>query len=330
MKIPSRIISDLSVFILFCSCAIGIQGCNQKAANLEKVALLDKKLNELEAKSDNQFFSAHFKSIRQVINEEQSISKEEANLLDKMYDVFLNDSLTNPSDFSSYLERKRSLILAWTSPTDGTVSLSWLKLPKNWDPKKTYPLYVELHGYWDVASKPISFLSHTFIKRPSTTAAFEDGYLLSPWGRGNKRYHGISKIDVWESIAELEKMTKINPERKYLLGHSMGGYGTWHIAQESDSVWAAIGILSGSLFYEKSKYITPEYANKLKNTPTYFAWGNKEDQVMTESNKKAHNLLRDVGNQNTVTAVFDGGHDYDEVNVEKMYNWLRTFKKTIE
>lgn len=326
MKPHSKIFSKLTVLVILCSFIIGFQACGQKAADLEKVALLNKKLTDLAAKTDNQLFSKHLNSIQKVINEQNSFSKKEAELLKKMYDAFLNDSLANPSDFNSYLNRERTMILAWTSPSDSTVSFSWLRLPKDWDAEKTYPLYVQLHGRWDVAARPISYMSYTFVEKPSTTTAFEDGYFLSPWGRGNKWYHGISKTDIWESITELEKMIKIDPARKYLCGHSMGGYGTWHIAQESDSIWAAIGIHSGALYYNKSKYLIKEYADKLKNTPTYFVWGNNENQTLIESNEKALELLKVSGNQNIKVAKFNGGHDYNEIDVEKMYNWMRKFK----
>lgn len=327
MKSHSEVLRKSTVLIIICSFVIGFLSCEQKADNLQKVVLLNEKLTELAAKTDNPFFFRHLKSIQKIINDQKSISKKETALLVRMHDAFLNDTLANPSEFGSYLSRERTMILAWTSPTDGAVSLSWLRLPKNWDAKKTYPLYVELHGYWDVAEKPIGYMSYPFVEKPSTTRAFEDGYFLSPWGRGNKWYHGISKTDVWESIAELEKMAKIDSTRKYLCGHSMGGYGTWHITQESDSIWAAIGIHSGSLFYNKSKYLTPENADKLKNIPTYFVWGKNEDQTLVESNEKAHKLLKASGNQNLKLITFDGGHDYNEVDVENMYNWIRTFKK---
>ncbi len=106
----------------------------------------------------------------------------------------------------------------------------------------------------------------------------------------------------------------------------MGGYGAWHIAQESKNTWAAIGIHSGALWYNDSKYVTPEYADKLKNTPTYFLWGDKE-MALKRENIKAHKLLENAGNTNLKIAVFNGGHDYNEKDVEDMYKWIRTFKK---
>jgi predicted esterase len=326
MKKSPKLLNLFLVLFTICFLTMGFQSYSQKQNQSEKVELFKKKLSDLSDAADHKFFVIHLESILQVINAEKSISGTETALLEKMYNAFLNDSLANPSDFDSYLNRKRTLILAWVSPTDGITSFSWLRLPKDWDEKKEYPLYVQLHGLWDVAANPISFMSFTFNENPSTTTAFEDGYFLSPWGRGNQWYHGISKTDIWESSAELEKIAKIDPKRKYLSGHSMGGYGTWHIAQESQNTWAAIGIHSGALWYNNAKYVTSEYADKLKKTPTYFLWGDEEVKLK-KKNIEAHKLLENAGNSNLKIAIFKGGHDYNDIDVEHMYKWMRTFKK---
>ncbi|GAB5409006.1 MAG: hypothetical protein BalsKO_13710 [Balneolaceae bacterium] len=307
--------------------ALTIQSCEKKAENLEKVILFNEQLSKLASESKNELFSTHLKSIQHVLEGEKEISPDEAELIEHMYDTFLNDSLANPSDFESYLSRERTLIIAWTSPTDDEVSFAWLRLPKDWDSEKEYPLYVHLHGYWDVADQPISYMSYTFIESPSTTYAYEDGYWLSPWGRGNKWYQGISKTDVWEAIIETERLTKIDPTRKYLSGHSMGGFGTWKIAQESNNYWAAIGIHSGALWYDELSYIEPEFANNLKDMPVYFVWGDKEDIGLIESNEKALELLKEAGNLRLAVTTFDGGHDYNEADVENMYVWMREFRQ---
>ncbi len=46
-------------------------------------------------------------------------------------------------------------------------------------------------------------------------------------------------------LAEVRRDYKIDPNRIYLMGHSMGGYGTWSIAMAHPDVFAAIGPISG-------------------------------------------------------------------------------------
>ena len=328
MTHSSRHLFQVILFSLLISLGLGISSCNEKEDQsiVNTVDLFKEKLSDLAADTKDSLFLIHLESIAQVIDAEKYLSKKETKLLDEMYQSFMKDTLANPSNFESYIDRKRMLILAWVSPTDGAVSFSWLRLPKDWNQEKEYPLYVHLHGHWDVAARPISFMSFTFNEKPTSSPAFEDGYFLSPWGRGNKWYHGISKTDIWECITEFEKIAKVDLNRKYLCGHSMGGYGTWHIAQESAEVWAAIGIHSGALKYNNAKYVTAEYADKLKNIPTYFVWGDQEKQLKIE-NIKAHKLLQEAGNQNLEINTFNGGHDYNDTDVENMYKWLRNFSK---
>lgn len=317
-----KILFILPVIIGF---AITFQGCEQQRINNDMAFVLKQKLSELASETDVSLISDSFLSIKDVIEAERNISTEEAQILENMYMAFLQDSSTSPATIESYLNRERTLILAWESPTDGKTSFSWLRLPKDWDPDKEYPLYVHLHGYWDVAENPISYMGFTFTASPSTTFAFEDGYWLSPWGRGNKWYKGISKTDVWEAIDMIEQKVQIDPSRKYLSGHSMGGYGTWNLAQESSENWAAIGLHSAALFYNDAELVTQEYANNLKDIPSYFIWGNNEDYVYHKTNNEAISLLEDLGNHNIKDTLFVGGHDYNERDVEAMYNWMRTF-----
>jgi predicted peptidase len=40
---------------------------------------------------------------------------------------------------------------------------------------------------------------------------------------------------------------KVDPSRIYLMGHSMGGFGTWWLGQKYADTWAAIAPMSGVL-----------------------------------------------------------------------------------
>ena len=44
----------------------------------------------------------------------------------------------------------------------------------------------------------------------------------------------------------VRKQYKIDDNRIYLMGHSMGGIGTWKLAPKYPDIWAAIAPFSGS------------------------------------------------------------------------------------
>ena len=239
-----------------------------------------------------------------------------------LWDAFRDASAPHgPRLRASYLDRSRPLIVSWVSPTDGQVSFAWLTLPARWDAAREYPLYVQLHGLWDVAQDRIRYLAYPF-SNPGTSFAFEDGYLVSPWGRGNQWYRGIAETDTWEGVTTVKRLVRVDESRQYLCGHSMGGYGAWHIAQRSADVWAALGIHAGALGYDPRE-LDMTAAAALRHVPTYFVVGTSDGLLPVS--QAAYGLLRDAGNTQLAFVTFTGGHDYRQADVEQMYLWMRAF-----
>jgi dienelactone hydrolase len=246
-------------------------------------------------------------------------------LLSDVYDTFCNDAVaSNCRKLASYLSRQRVLIIAWSSPTDGKISLSSLTLPKDWNPEASYPLYIHLHGLSSLYNSSIDCLSNYYKKGVNTSFAYEDGYLLTPWGRGNYWYQGISETDIFECKAELESKVKIDLKRVYITGHSMGGYGAWYIASRSANVWAAMGIEAGALWYG-SNSLNNDVIQKLINIPTYFVTG--IDDNLMNINWQAFTLLKNAGNKNIKFETFQGGHEHLKKNDENLYLWIKNFIK---
>jgi dienelactone hydrolase len=170
-----------------------------------------------------------------------------------------------------------------------------------------------------VAQDRIPYLAYPF-SHPGGSDAFEDGYLVSPWGRGNLWYRGIAETDIWEGRAMIKALVRVNDSRQYLCGHSMGGYGAWHIGHRSAEVWAALGIHAGALSGE----LDESAATALRDVPTYFVVGTSDD--LFNANQVAFALLQKAGNPNLAFVTFPGGHDYRQSDVEAMYLWMRRFE----
>jgi predicted esterase len=265
----------------------------------------------------------HFNSILQVVEAGDHRSSADDQGLKELWTAFTGTSTPHsPRLRESYLDRSRPLIVSWVSPTDGQVSFAWLTLPARWDPALEYPLYFQLHGLWEVAQDRIPYLAYPF-SHPGTSYAFEDGYLVSPWGRGNLWYRGIAETDVWEGMAAVKALVRVSESRQYLCGHSMGGYGAWHIALRSADTWAALGIHAGALGYDAHE-LDASVATALRDLPTYFVVGTSDGLLGV--NQVAYTLLQDAGNPNLAFVTFPGGHDYRPSDVEAMYEWLRRFE----
>lgn len=316
--------------LLFCFIAFSFSNFENVAQNQLKntnyVDALVDTLNQLMLGTDEAFMDLHCKSIVDVIQSKSFLTKQDSTFIKDIYLEFEKETVgDNLKQFETYRQRKRQLMISWISPTDNKVSSSWLQLPANWDIDKEYPLYIQLHGLWDVAADPIEYMSYPFLNGPSDSYAFEDGYLLSPWGRGNHWYEGISETDIYECVNYLESLVDIDQGRKYLSGHSMGGYGAWRIGYLTHDTWAALGIHAGAIWWNNQYYLSSNVINTLKDVPVYFVCGNMDGNLTV--NQMAYDMLEQAGNKNIEFATFSGGHIYLQSNVENMYSWLRQFRR---
>jgi predicted esterase len=103
------------------------------------------------------------------------------------------------------------------------------------------PLIVYLHGFTGLPDEPF------YNPIGLVDAADRNGYLLaSALGRGDYSYKGPGDIDVKEVIADVEKHYQVDPNRIYLMGHSMGGYGTNNVGIHNPDLFAAIAPAEGT------------------------------------------------------------------------------------
>ena len=66
-----------------------------------------------------------------------------------------------------------------------------------------------------------------------------------------------------------------DPDRTYLTGLSLGGYGAWELARLHPHRWAAVAIAAGGIFWsyaperwETGRHPAREYARALGHTPS--------------------------------------------------------------
>ena len=85
-------------------------------------------------------------------------------------------------------------------------------------------------------------------------------------------YRGSAEQDVMDVLAEVRRDYKIDPNRIYLMGHSMGAYGTWSIAMAHPELFAALGPISGG-------GSTAGMA-KIRDIPQYVVHGDNESECL--------------------------------------------------
>ena len=126
-----------------------------------------------------------------------------------------------------------------------------LYVPHSYDKQRKSPLIVALHG---LASNPRHIIRYPGL----ITHAEKHGYIVvapmgyNPYGWYGSRGLGaqrlidpdnlgeLSEQDVMNVLSIVRETYHIDDRRIFLLGHSMGGSGAWHLAIKYPHIWAAI------------------------------------------------------------------------------------------
>lgn len=134
------------------------------------------------------------------------------------------------------------LHLTYHSAIDDTDQPYRLFVPPRYDPARFWPLIVALHGTGgDQNTLFDGYDRDGAIKK----AAAEHGVLLlSPFGRGVTEFKGIGENDIFCAMEDVARRYKVDPDRIYLTGHSMGGQGAAYLALHHPDLFAGAAPLS--------------------------------------------------------------------------------------
>jgi predicted esterase len=183
-----------------------------------------------------------------------------------------------------FATRHGDLRKAYRSAVDNTLQPYRILIPESYSAAKPAPLVVALHGMGGDENTLFDSYNNGQLKREAERVGF---VVVCPKGRDQaSMYRGSAEQDVMDVLAEVERDYRIDPQRIYLMGHSMGGYGTWSVAMAHPDVWAALGPISGGG--------DPAGMVKIRNIPQYVVHGDDDRTVsvtqsrtMVEAGKKA-------------------------------------------
>ena len=187
-----------------------------------------------------------------------------------------------------------------------------LYVPDGYDAEKSYPLMVALHG---LNSNPRQILSYPGF----TELAQKNGYILAaPMGYNKKGWYGgrgqtsprwdpmnlgeLSEKDVMNVLEIVRDEFNVDSKRIYLMGHSMGGGGTWHIGINYPDRWAGLAPIAPATFR------SPDNLAKIKTTPVILVQGDKDRLVPVQGARRWAAKMEELGMTHTYIEVKDGNH----------------------
>lgn len=189
---------------------------------------------------------------------------------------------------------------AYRSQIDDSFQPYSLYVPQNYDASKTYGLIVALHWYTGDDLSSMSTLAMAKLQP-------EDMIVVAPFGRGDMGYLSASEQDVLDVMAMTQERFHIDPDRVYLVGWSMGGFGTWRIGQHWAEKFAAIAPFDG--------WSGTDFLGNLRNVATLVVHGDADMTVPVTYDREAVKYLRESG----YTVRYD---ELPGVNHTGWNNWI--------
>jgi poly(3-hydroxybutyrate) depolymerase len=186
-------------------------------------------------------------------------------------------------------------------------------VPTSYNGSRAFPLIVALHG---LGGTEDSFFDGYEKKFPEL--AEQRGYLVAAplgyrvdgsygWGLGNppadptvRRTQDFSEQDVMQVLQLVRQQYKIDENRIYLAGHSMGGIGTWKIAAKYPDIWAAIAPFAGNG--------VPATLERIRNVPEIVVHGDADPTVDVQGSRSMVAKAKELGIEVKYIEVPGGNH----------------------
>ncbi len=241
----------------------------------------------------------------------------------------------------------RVIEMTYRSRIDDSVQPYRLYLPHAYRrDREKLSLIVFLHGYspditkacdwWDYL--PFSLL-WTAERLPAIVAA--------PFGRGNTDFQGVGEEDVLKVISEAKRHFRIDEDRVFLCGVSMGGSGTWSIAAHHPSLFAGAIPVAGrsdfALWRKRWNEPVPSYAPlfvhgdfavdlacNFLNLPVFCIHGGSDVVVAPEHSRRMVSRIRRIGGKVIYREMPGRPHVVWEeaFAMEELRTWLGSLRRT--
>jgi dienelactone hydrolase len=150
--------------------------------------------------------------------------------------VSCGDLMTRKTCWLKIKSKGGSYTRTFLSKIDNSCQYYAVLPPADYKPDSTYSLIMTCHGAGVEARGQVGAYAQkdwAYVVAPTNRRRY--GFDWQDWGR----------LDFLEVLDEVKKNSKIDENRVYLTGHSMGGHGVWHIGLSHPDLFAAIAPSAG-------------------------------------------------------------------------------------
>jgi poly(3-hydroxybutyrate) depolymerase len=194
------------------------------------------------------------------------------------------------------------------------------------------PLVIALHGLGQTEDSFFDSYQHTVPR-----LAEQHGFLLAaPLGFRVDGFYGsrlmgggdpaaarraeYSEQDVLQVVKRMQADYNVDPDRIYLLGHSMGAIGTWVLAAKYPETWAAVAAFAG--------LGAPATVERMKHIPEFVVHGDNDATVSVNGSRAMVAEMKKLGVDVTYVEVPGGSHnDIVVPNLPQAFEFLAAKKR---
>jgi predicted peptidase len=184
-------------------------------------------------------------------------------------------------------------------------------------PDRKAPLIIALHG---LGGSPTSLL-----RANALDLAEKGGYILAgPMGYNPRGWYGIpatgrargansandppnlrelSEKDVTNVLSLVRQQFNVDERRIYLMGHSMGGAGTFHLAVKYPQIWAATAAIAPAAFG-----MQPSSLSAITNMPMMIVHGDADTSVPIAIGRSWADAMKELKMTYSYVEVPGGDH----------------------
>jgi predicted peptidase len=123
---------------------------------------------------------------------------------------------------------------------------------------------------------------------------------------GDVRYSNteLAEIDTMTVLKLIRERYAIDHDRIYLMGHSMGGVGTYYLGGKYNDIWAGLAAISGA------GGIADAAVERYRSLPTLIMHGAKDSIVPPATSRRTVAALQAVGAPHIYLEFPDKDHEF--------------------
>jgi len=182
----------------------------------------------------------------------------------------------------------------------------------NKDPNKKWPIIFYLHGR-HASGKNLQSLNRYGLPYYILKGKKMDFIVVSPqcpWGKNWASEDWFNPV-----FDEVAAKLRVDDSRIYLIGMSMGGFGTWEIAHRMPDRFAAIAPMCGGA--------DVRWAGELSKVPTWVFHGTVDRDIPISRSEVMVKALEKLNAEIKFTRLVGQGHDISkQFNDDNLYAWL--------